>query len=384
MKNRIKVIASLLAGSSLWSGNVAAVIDFEDGVCFSMVENSNLYSPLQGYADLDFIHSRDDGNIFTAPGEVTIDNTFLYCTCDYRDEDKTRKWVYHSIYENITPITVVDGTYKLITVQAKRDGVDGTVNLNVGTLVDHGENSYTAVPVTTVSENVDRLYGGKCTIPNETPNNSDDTEPDMGGVSFYDETVNRSLQLVIQPLDNMPVGEYTFEVPVVNSYKLLALSDASSYEFIYPETRMDFGNVTLTVPRQCSFGGNSIYTVDLGAVEQRDFNNPDSNGRPDGYEDRGINLQLECNGDVNDQMPEYYIIDGNEGSNESATLTTELSGVGVVIEDGSGPLTMGERQYLETNAAGELELKAYPVKVGDEPVDVGIYRAKATLVIENN
>jgi len=379
------IVACLLASSSLWAGNVAAL---KHGDCIDDISGKTLMiTPFKDNYTVSRFELVDGESIPLAGAQLNPDSTALFCRCD---NTETHRWANKSVYSSgdIGVATGVIGvrTYTFIDIDSSLPFYFGMSVFHTGGGLNGDSGAHIGVPATSyASGTVECKQDATITIDGET----------YVGLDIETVTALRSFHIAISPRDNViPAGSYTFLVPEVYNYRKMAPNNEGNFDWpITPETIVNVGTITVKVEQQCSLTGNSIYSIDLGAVDRHAFESVGE--KPTGYEEREINITLECNGTSDSQTIDFYLTDGNDASNTTAILTTELDengsskGVGVVIEDATGAnvgrLTMGKgnQKSLETNEAGELKLKAYPVRVGDD-VAVGSYRAKATLVVEHD
>jgi len=371
MKNVIRSIVCLSVGCNLLIVKDShADIVLRDGDCIGYPTASWIGSNT-AEANLDSFANQDLVEISEALVSISKDHE-IFCRCDRAE---ARKWGNKSAYSSEQNIVTIGG-HHFIEVPA----IDGSsLPFYVGTSINHKNIGFVSVP----TESLDGLGNTACTNAQ-----SYDGYEGSGRISGPHPAL-RSLKLVISPKrDNMEPGSYNFAVPTVVSHRMLVDPNAGSVEWPdLPETQMTFTNVNINIYGVCSITGNEIFEVDLGAVESSAFDTPDENGKPAGYVNKPININFECNGDSTNKI-DFYLTDGNDATNSADFVTTDLTSVGVAIEHDSERLNMSSRYNddigLNDAGIGALNFEAYPVKVGDEPVAIGTYKAKATLVIENN
>ncbi|WOT06340.1 fimbrial protein [Shewanella youngdeokensis] len=296
----------------------------------------------------------------------------VFCRCD---DISTRQWILHSEYEGNPEIASTLNGYDFLEVE----GTGGEeLPFYVGTRIYH-TGKVVSVPNTTYASAT-----RSCTKDNEFEG--------IDGVLNGNTSANRTLRVTFRAkTDVIPAGYFSFTLPTVVSYRRLAPTDETNPVFTYPETYLTLSLVNVYVHEQCELTDNTVYSVSLGAVDLTDFDDVELNQKPTEYEPKAININFSCNGDA-DNKADFYLLDSNDVTNESTVLSTTLDGVGIVVEgdiDGiKQPLNYRKRydQAIDMNAtdgSGTLMLEAYPVKTSDD-IEAGIYRGKATLVIENH
>jgi len=271
--------------------------------------------------------SEDQVLVSGAGKRLEITNQMAFCRCDNSNRNAGRQWVFTSEYEttqNIISYEYGGVIYKLLDLTST---TGEELPFLVGTMMFHLGNLH-PVPAETVQTNISAC------IPDQDGNNDGTND----GRIYEDAISNRLLKVVIKPKSSeMASGQFEVAIPTIVSRRKLELDNGGmpGTPSTVLETVMQLTLLRVVVHNRCEFSNSSgIYTIDLGAVNANQLK---EDSAPEGdYEPRELTINFRCNSSLEEiNLADFYLEDSNDLTNTTNTLTTNLNGVGVIMESNS-------------------------------------------------